>query len=169
MSYPQKIQDLYTSIPIYSIKQTLLMQDFESTRKIVMSADVSSSSIVLHIYTQVLILYFLRPKKIREISLDPQTADLNFQPDKIYRTPCHACTVSLPPWGKILTKSISQAERDLFLIQHLQSLKYPFYMILSFEDLTQTASLLTLCLSGSTCVLCHLWFLYRSYLHRILQ
>ena len=52
-----------------------------------MSADVSLSSLVLHIYTQVLILYFLRPKKIREISLDPQTADLNFQPEKYIGPP----------------------------------------------------------------------------------
>ena len=73
ISYPPKILDLYTSIPIYSIKQTLLMQDFESISKIVMSADVSLSSLVLHIYTQVLILYFLRPKKTREIYLDPNS------------------------------------------------------------------------------------------------
>lgn len=72
--------------------------------------------LMLHIYTQVLILYFLRPKKIREISLDPQTTDVNFQPDKIYWTPVMHVLWVYPLGVRSWQKSISQAERDLFLI-----------------------------------------------------
>ena len=67
-----------------------------------MSVNVSSSSLLLHIYrqrkpetksslgdkTQNNTRIFLRPKKIHERSLDPKNTErVNFQPKKIRRTP----------------------------------------------------------------------------------